>query len=208
MPAPGMAFTTETIVDLGLNTVCESAKCPNRTECWSHRTATFMIGGGVDRWNNIAMVEAVSRIFTGRRVDLHLLLSIGNDTLATETDSLPQMTDVRTPVLDGMRAVVREPWATAGALRTEFPTARVDWGAKTGTLKEAEWTGSVFLFAGGPVPRATGPCAVAGVVTIEFTRGSNPDGRATRLFRDAIAPILRSELGWGDRACRAASAPR
>lgn len=47
MPAPGMAYTTETIADLRLNTVCESAKCPNRTECWSHRTATFMIGGEV-----------------------------------------------------------------------------------------------------------------------------------------------------------------
>ncbi|MBA3315488.1 MAG: lipoyl synthase [Planctomycetaceae bacterium] len=47
MPAPGMAYTTDTIADLRLNTVCESAKCPNRTECWSHKTATFMIGGEV-----------------------------------------------------------------------------------------------------------------------------------------------------------------
>lgn len=28
-----------------LNTVCESAKCPNRNECYSHQTATFMILG-------------------------------------------------------------------------------------------------------------------------------------------------------------------
>jgi lipoic acid synthetase len=35
------------IEDLRLETVCESAKCPNRTECWSHRTATFMILGNV-----------------------------------------------------------------------------------------------------------------------------------------------------------------
>lgn len=47
MPAPGMGYTVDTIVDLKLNTVCESAKCPNRTECWSHKTATFMIGGEV-----------------------------------------------------------------------------------------------------------------------------------------------------------------
>lgn len=47
MPSPGMAYTTGTIADLRLNTVCESAKCPNRTECWSHKTATFMIGGEV-----------------------------------------------------------------------------------------------------------------------------------------------------------------
>ncbi len=28
-----------------LNTVCEEAKCPNLAECWSHRTATYMILG-------------------------------------------------------------------------------------------------------------------------------------------------------------------
>ncbi|WP_458010675.1 lipoyl synthase [Candidatus Solincola sp.] len=32
--------------DLRLNTVCRSAKCPNRMECFSRRTATFMILGG------------------------------------------------------------------------------------------------------------------------------------------------------------------
>jgi len=30
---------------LALHTVCESARCPNVGECWSHRTATFMILG-------------------------------------------------------------------------------------------------------------------------------------------------------------------
>jgi lipoic acid synthetase len=30
-----------------LHTVCESARCPNMGECWSHRTATFMILGDV-----------------------------------------------------------------------------------------------------------------------------------------------------------------
>lgn len=30
---------------LDLNTVCESARCPNLAECWQHRTATFMILG-------------------------------------------------------------------------------------------------------------------------------------------------------------------
>ncbi|MCH7990731.1 MAG: lipoyl synthase, partial [Planctomycetes bacterium] len=41
MPAPGMQFTGNIISDLNLETVCESAKCPNRTECWSQKTATF-----------------------------------------------------------------------------------------------------------------------------------------------------------------------
>ena len=33
--------------DLQLNTVCESAHCPNIGECWGQRTATFMILGDV-----------------------------------------------------------------------------------------------------------------------------------------------------------------
>lgn len=47
MPQPDMYFTGNVISDLRLETVCESAKCPNRTECWSQRTATFMILGNV-----------------------------------------------------------------------------------------------------------------------------------------------------------------
>jgi lipoyl synthase len=35
------------VKDLRLNTVCESAHCPNIGECWSNRTATFMILGDV-----------------------------------------------------------------------------------------------------------------------------------------------------------------
>ncbi len=48
-PAPqaGMRYTTDVIRDLRLETVCESAKCPNRSECWSQQTATFMILGNV-----------------------------------------------------------------------------------------------------------------------------------------------------------------
>jgi lipoic acid synthetase len=32
---------------LGLNTVCQEARCPNIFECWSDRTATFMLGGDI-----------------------------------------------------------------------------------------------------------------------------------------------------------------
>jgi lipoyl synthase len=45
--ASGMSFTRSLVAELGLETVCESAKCPNRSECWTRRTATFMILGGV-----------------------------------------------------------------------------------------------------------------------------------------------------------------
>ena len=47
MPEPGMLMTEGILTDLGLQTVCESARCPNRTECWSQQTATFMILGNV-----------------------------------------------------------------------------------------------------------------------------------------------------------------
>ncbi|MFN0053654.1 MAG: lipoyl synthase [Planctomycetales bacterium] len=47
LPQAEMQFTSHVIRDLRLETVCESAKCPNRTECWAQRTATFMILGNV-----------------------------------------------------------------------------------------------------------------------------------------------------------------
>jgi lipoic acid synthetase len=40
-------YTANLIEDLKLETVCESAKCPNLPECWSKRTATFMVLGNV-----------------------------------------------------------------------------------------------------------------------------------------------------------------
>jgi lipoic acid synthetase len=46
-PGGGHAETAHLIAELGLETVCSSAKCPNRLECWSQRTATFMILGNV-----------------------------------------------------------------------------------------------------------------------------------------------------------------
>jgi lipoic acid synthetase len=45
---PGTARSTEQVVsDLHLNTVCTGAACPNRNECYSCGTATFMILGAV-----------------------------------------------------------------------------------------------------------------------------------------------------------------
>jgi lipoyl synthase len=48
LPRGNENFYTHTLLgDLGLVTVCEEARCPNRAECWSRRTATFMILGDV-----------------------------------------------------------------------------------------------------------------------------------------------------------------
>ncbi|MBY0230164.1 MAG: lipoyl synthase [Gemmataceae bacterium] len=38
-------FTHRLIDELKLTTVCEEARCPNRSECWSRKTATFMVMG-------------------------------------------------------------------------------------------------------------------------------------------------------------------
>jgi lipoic acid synthetase len=40
-------FTAELLDELRLETVCDSAKCPNRMECYSQKTATFMILGNI-----------------------------------------------------------------------------------------------------------------------------------------------------------------
>ncbi|MBV9489277.1 MAG: lipoyl synthase [Verrucomicrobia bacterium] len=46
LPSSPVFFSTRALIsDLRLHTVCESAQCPNRWECWSQGTATFMIAG-------------------------------------------------------------------------------------------------------------------------------------------------------------------
>ena len=46
LPSNPVFFSTKDLIsDLRLHTVCESAQCPNRWECWSGGTATFMIAG-------------------------------------------------------------------------------------------------------------------------------------------------------------------
>ncbi len=43
----GDHFTHRLLEELRLETVCENAKCPNRMECYSQKTATFMVLGNV-----------------------------------------------------------------------------------------------------------------------------------------------------------------
>jgi lipoic acid synthetase len=40
-------FTADLLNELRLETVCDNAKCPNRMECYSQKTATFMVLGNV-----------------------------------------------------------------------------------------------------------------------------------------------------------------
>ena len=57
----GSGFVRDIIHQSRLHTVCESAHCPNRGECWRHGTATFMIGGDV-----CTRSCAFCAVFTGR----------------------------------------------------------------------------------------------------------------------------------------------
>ena len=41
------AEVAEVVEKNKLHTICDSGKCPNKTECWSRRTATFMVLGDV-----------------------------------------------------------------------------------------------------------------------------------------------------------------
>ncbi len=46
LPSNPVFFSTKALIsDLRLHTVCESAQCPHRWECWSQGTATMMIAG-------------------------------------------------------------------------------------------------------------------------------------------------------------------
>jgi lipoic acid synthetase len=48
LPRGNENFYTHTLLrDLRLETVCENARCPNRPECYSRRTATFMVLGNI-----------------------------------------------------------------------------------------------------------------------------------------------------------------
>jgi lipoic acid synthetase len=47
LPDASAVRTHETLAMNKLNTVCESALCPNRSECYARKTATFMILGDV-----------------------------------------------------------------------------------------------------------------------------------------------------------------
>lgn len=44
-PVENLGYVTELLEELSLNTVCHAANCPNRLECYSKKTATFMILG-------------------------------------------------------------------------------------------------------------------------------------------------------------------
>lgn len=45
LPSGDFAHTRDVVAESGVATVCQEARCPNLSECWSKRHATFMILG-------------------------------------------------------------------------------------------------------------------------------------------------------------------
>ena len=43
----GYSQVAHIVREHGLHTICSSGRCPNQAECWSRRTATFMILGEI-----------------------------------------------------------------------------------------------------------------------------------------------------------------
>lgn len=117
---PRYRQTKKIVDDHRLNTVCESANCPNRGECWSQGTATFMINGNV-----CTRSCSFCNVFTGKPLELnphepeavaHAVVQMGLDHVvitAVNRDELP----------DGGAGQFA---ATIRAIRTQRPQAQIE----------------------------------------------------------------------------------
>lgn len=110
------AVTAQAVHGHGLNTVCEEARCPNKGECWSRGTATFMLLGdtctracgfcavktgqpeGVDIDEPRRVVEAIK----GMGLDYVVLTSVNRDELADGG------IDIYAATLSGLRQALPE----------------------------------------------------------------------------------------------------
>ena len=90
------AGTADAVQGHGLHTVCEEARCPNRGECWSRGTATFMLLGetctracafcsvktGRPTWNDAGEPQRVARACLDLGLSFLVLTSVNRDDLA------------------------------------------------------------------------------------------------------------------------------
>jgi lipoic acid synthetase len=89
------SLTARTVHSAALNTVCESACCPNRGECWSAGTATFMLLGdtctracgfcavktGKPDWSDANEPQRVASAVSQMGLDYVVLTSVNRDDL-------------------------------------------------------------------------------------------------------------------------------
>lgn len=66
-PKEKFSYVKETVRRYNLHTVCEEAKCPNLSECWSGGTSTFMVMG--DTCTRGCRFCAVKTFFKGQPLD-------------------------------------------------------------------------------------------------------------------------------------------
>ncbi len=166
--------------------------------------AGFLIGETDNQWSNAALAKAVSRIATGRAVELRLLRRVGETRLAAPEFAALPFGVGRDAVLDGMRGVVRGT-GTAREVAALFASPALDLIGKTGTLdSDALEPLSAFMWAGQSTVRGAALCPAAGVLVVELEPGAAERLRAATLFADAVAPALRDDFGWGGAPCRRA----
>lgn len=111
---------TDILRRLSLNTVCESARCPNRMECFSSRTATFMIlGDTCTRDCNFCSVAKGEP----RRVDEEEPIKVAEAAAAMDLEHVVVTSVTRDDLADGgaahFAAVIR-------ALRERLPGVTVE----------------------------------------------------------------------------------
>ena len=105
---------------LGLNTVCESARCPNRMECFSSRTATFMILG--DTCTRSCSFCSVAK-GEPSRVDEEEPVKVAQAAAAMDLEHVVVTSVTRDDLEDGGAAHFA---ATIRALRERLPGATVE----------------------------------------------------------------------------------
>jgi hypothetical protein len=174
-----------------------------------HRLAGFMIGETDNNWSNIALARAVSRIFTGRGVELRLVRRVGGAELAPTEKPGVQFGPGRSAVIDGMSGVVRG-YGTAHTLASVLPGRGYRFIGKTGTLdSQGLRQVSAFMFAASS-PGPADLCSVAGVIFVEMPDGAAAAQPAAKeLFASIVARALEAHGSWHDARCHsAAEAPR
>ena len=144
----------------GLHTVCESAKCPNRHECWNHGTATFMILGNICTRNcrfcsvPTGVPEGLDTDEPQRVADAVLELGLKHVVITSVTrDDLP----------DGGAGIFA---ATIKAIKARVPEASVEvltpdfQGDKAALYQVLDAGPAVFNYNVETVKRLQGVCAL------------------------------------------------
>ncbi|HTQ26141.1 MAG TPA: lipoyl synthase [Candidatus Binataceae bacterium] len=118
--SPEYFRTRALLAELRLHTVCQEAQCPNIGECFSHRTATFMLMGDVCTRNCPYCAVAHGKV---RPLDPDEPRRIAEAVARLSLDHVVVTSVDRDDLPDGGAAHFA---ATAGAIRRLRPAARVE----------------------------------------------------------------------------------